>query len=136
MQNGAHLIDQVINPTNVLSIFANRNATSLCGLLKAKYDRTNLRKLLEDHFGRVSVQAVPRGIFIPAFAVNGGGGEGKSASAQMEHAKKDDDPEWMNRRCKDRWHGVYFHNLQDAKHKDDDENCSRRKDDGEHLLGM
>ena len=90
------LVEKVVNPANLVHVFGHRDTASLCGLVKAKYHSDALRKMLENHFGAVAMQDVPRGLFIPAFAVNG------NDKTQREHAKKDDDPEWMNRRCKAR----------------------------------
>jgi patatin-like phospholipase/acyl hydrolase len=106
---------------------------SLCGLVRAKYDNYNLRKLVDEHFGNVTFEDVPRALFIPAFAVNSKypprpaarasnpptgipediQHEQESLAGQNEHIGEAAAPQSLRRRC-DRWHSVFYHNLMDT----------------------
>jgi len=110
---------------------------SLGGLIKAKYETANLRQMLDEHFGNVTLDDVPRALFIPAFAVNSKypprplsdvdrdisgpkwadqddiRREQELLAQQHEHIGEALAPDCLRRRC-DRWHSVFYHNLMDT----------------------
>lgn len=115
--------DKIFNVSMIDTVFYRSSLhaiTSVNGLLSAKYENSGVKKLLENHFGAVNINDVPKSLFIPAFDTQGADQQrdGELLPKQHEHVVEEGAPSWMNTRCK-RWHNIFFHNLADSIHAHD-----------------